>query len=125
MMTYQIPPAREGPPVRKILIAFALSTVLLLGGLADGVARAGKTGGRGRPPTSPGGTPKGKGYASGGGPYDTDAAAAQRREESRQTYQKGQQPRTTYTDSAGTPRPIDPRDREVQVLREQLDHERW
>jgi hypothetical protein len=60
-----------------------------------------------------------------GGGFDSAAAEAQRREESRAAFTKGQAPKPTYTDSKGTPRPIDPNDRRVEELRRQLDHEQW
>lgn len=59
------------------------------------------------------------------GSYDSTAAAAQRKEESRSVYTKGAAPQPTYTDPRGTVRPIDPQDRRVEQLRRELDRERW
>ncbi len=79
---------------------------------------------------SPRSSPSGRSYSTSGkkpepGGYDTSAATAQRREESKAVFQKSQQPRPTYTDAAGTTRPIDPRDRQVEDLRRDWDYERW
>lgn len=60
-----------------------------------------------------------------GGAYDTDAATAQRRQESKTVFTRGQQPRSTWTDSSNQAHPIDPRDRQIESLRRDLDHERW
>lgn len=57
--------------------------------------------------------------------FDQSAAKAQQREESKKTFTKGDAPRTTYTDSSGTSRPLDPRDRQLEDLRRDLDQERW
>jgi hypothetical protein len=91
------------------------------------------------PPFSPAPTvesPKGKSYSSGsgssatpgkkpaGGPtFDPGAAAAARQEESRKAYTKGTQPRTTYTDPSGTPRPTN--DQQVRDLRERVERNEW
>ncbi len=40
-------------------------------------------------------------------------------------FTKGQQPRSTWTDSRNQTHPIDPRDRQIESLRRQLDYERW
>jgi hypothetical protein len=69
--------------------------------------------------------PRGKSYPAGGGSYDSAAAEAQRKAESRSAYTKGQQPRPNYTDSQGNTRPLDPSDRRVEDLRRQLDPDRW
>jgi len=45
--------------------------------------------------------------------------------ESKTAITRSQRPAPAYTDPKGEARPIDPQDRTVQVLREQLDHERW
>jgi hypothetical protein len=72
------------------------------------------------------GTPSGSGVTRPAGKsYDPAAAEAQRKEESRRAYVKATQPRPTYTDPTGTPRPIDPKDRTIESLRRQLDRERW
>jgi hypothetical protein len=57
--------------------------------------------------------------------YDTGAARAQAMAESKTNFVRSQNPSPAYTDSAGQTRPIDPYDKTVQVLREQLDQERW
>jgi hypothetical protein len=88
---------------------------------------------RGPPVVRPGG----KSYASGqssptsnikppsGGRYDQSAASAQQREASRTAFTKGAAPKPTYTDSSGTSRPIDPKDRQIEDLRRDLDQTRW
>jgi hypothetical protein len=90
-----------------------------------------------RGPAASPGSVRGKGYVSGNGApsttsrrpqarsYDTLAADEKRKEASRSVYTRGQQPRTTYTDSRGAARPIDPKDRQIEELRRDLDHERW
>jgi hypothetical protein len=60
-----------------------------------------------------------------GTPFDTDAATAQKRAESRAAYQKATAPRSTYTDPKGTTHPIDQKDRQIDNLRSQLDQQRW
>jgi hypothetical protein len=60
-----------------------------------------------------------------GGSYDAVAATAQRHEESRAAFRKGQEPQTAYTDPRGTVRTIDPRDQRVEQLRRELDDQRW
>src|SRR5262249_41883184 len=88
-------------------------------------------------PASPGSL-SGKSYTTGGSAptpradrkpasssYDTSAAAAQRREESKAAFTRGQQPRSTWTDSQNQPHPIDSKDRQIESLRRQLDYERW
>jgi hypothetical protein len=57
--------------------------------------------------------------------FDSLAASAQAKQESRAKYVKGQAPRAEYQDSTGAVRQVDPKDQRIQVLREQLDHERW
>lgn len=59
------------------------------------------------------------------GGFDTLPAQAQRRQESRAAFTQGQQPKSTWTDPRGTPKPIDPTDRQVERLRRDLDRERW
>jgi hypothetical protein len=95
-----------------------------------------------RSPSSP--VPSGKSYSSGspsgraapsgapispggkrGSGFDRAAAEAQRKAESKIAYQRGTQPRQTWTDPKGMPRPIDPGDRTVKDLRRQFDYERW
>jgi hypothetical protein len=67
--------------------------------------------------------------------YDSLPAAEQKKAESRKAYVAAQEPKKTYTPSpspspspsasSGTPKPIDPKDRQIIELRNQLDHERW
>jgi hypothetical protein len=57
--------------------------------------------------------------------YDEAAARAQAMANSRAAFTQAQQPRPAYTDPKGESRPIDAQDKTVQVLREQLDQERW
>lgn len=45
--------------------------------------------------------------------------------ESKVAYQKGQQPKDSYTDRGGVSHNIDPKDRKIDSLRRELDHERW
>lgn len=108
-----------------------------------------------RPMTTPSSTPRGRTYSLGGSPstngtssgpryasggtttggaagtrpagpgYDRNAGQARRKEESRAVYTMGQQPRPAYTDAGGRTHPVDPRDRQVEDLRRQLDYERW
>jgi hypothetical protein len=72
----------------------------------------------------PGNRPGGSVPSRGGG-FDSAAAESQRREESRAAFTKGKAPETTYTDSKGAVRPIDPTDRRVEELRRQLDQAQW
>lgn len=88
-----------------------------------------------RPPASVGSS--GKNYSAGRGSdatagakpsrksYDVRAAEAQRHDESRAAFRKGQEPRTSYVDPKGVTRNIDPRDAEIRQLRQDLDYERW
>lgn len=57
--------------------------------------------------------------------FDNAAARAQKQQESKQAFQKGSQPKSSYTDTKGQTRPIDPKDQRVDNLRRQLDEERW
>jgi hypothetical protein len=87
------------------------------------------------PPAGPS-RPAGKGYSMGqggsgwtvktpqGGTYDAGAAAAQRRQESRAAFTRGQTPRPTYTTQRGESRPLDPKDRRVEQVRRE-DPGRW
>jgi hypothetical protein len=81
-----------------------------------------------------GGTPTGRRYSSGerdaapppklpGSDYDAEAAQARQREESRQRYLKGQQPKPTSTDPGGNVRRLDPQNQRTRTVREQLDPE--
>jgi hypothetical protein len=60
-----------------------------------------------------------------GGGFDSAAAAAQQKEESRAQFTKGKAPEPTYKDRNGEVRTIDPKDRRIEELRDQLDYERW
>lgn len=78
----------------------------------------------------------GKSYVSGGAPiapagvrprgpaFDTLAAGERRRAESREVFQRGQQPAPTYR-AGGKPRPIDPRDRMAESVRRRLNRDQW
>jgi len=57
--------------------------------------------------------------------YDKLAAAEQKKAESRAAYVQAQQPLKTYTPPKGDPKPIDPKDRQIEQLRADLDHQRW
>lgn len=62
----------------------------------------------------------------GTGNYDRSAAVEMHKEESRQSYTKGQEPSPTWVEpKTGTSRPIDPRDQTIDTLRRELDQERW
>jgi hypothetical protein len=60
-----------------------------------------------------------------GGGFDSAAAEAQRKAESRARYTKGRAPEPTYRDPEGTVHPVDPKDRRIEELRRELDRERW
>jgi hypothetical protein len=87
--------------------------------------------------TPSGTTPRGRDYSSTGGPslppprappgapYDQNAAEAQRREESRKKYEQGTAPRPTYPDPQGKPRPVDPNDRGVVIIRQPSGWDWW
>jgi hypothetical protein len=83
----------------------------------------GKSSSGNKPSFSGGGT-----ATSGGRPknssFDSKAAAAQQRAESKQQMQRAEAPRESYTVNGRTIN-IDPKDRKIQSLRQQLDHERW
>src|SRR5262249_25953311 len=64
--------------------------------------------------TTPGGVPPSAGTGPRGGGFDSAAAQAQRGEESRKAFTKGDAPRPTYTDPKGTVSPVDPADRRVE-----------
>jgi hypothetical protein len=82
-------------------------------------------GAAGSPSASRSPSPSGKSYGSRPGGFDSAAAAAQQKEESRARYTKGKAPEPTYKDPKGEVRRIDPTDRRVEDLRQQLDAERW
>lgn len=45
--------------------------------------------------------------------------------ESKVVYQQGRQPKESYTDRGGVTQRIEPRDRQVEFLRRELNYERW
>jgi hypothetical protein len=57
--------------------------------------------------------------------YDAAAAQSQRQTESRANFQKGQAPQSSYVDSTGATRKVDPRDAQIKQLRHELTYERW
>jgi hypothetical protein len=57
--------------------------------------------------------------------YDATAGAAQRRQESKAVYTRGNQPKPTYADGKGQQRPVDPKDQRIEQLRRELDEQRW
>jgi hypothetical protein len=80
--------------------------------------------------------PKGRDYSVGGGwqrppkrpdtgNYDVTAAEAQRHEESRKDYTKGEMTRPNYPDPKGKTRPIDPSDPGVVVIRRRAGWNWW
>lgn len=58
-------------------------------------------------------------------PFNTVAAKEQMKVETRRSYTASSTPRTEYTTSAGKTAKIDPKDRRIERLQTQLDHERW
>lgn len=79
--------------------------------------------GGGRSYATPSGNPK-----ASAGSFDTLAARNQQMAESRAAFQKarpGPQPRESYTDRGGVQHPIDPKDRQIEILRRELDYQRW
>ena len=88
-------------------------------------------------PPSPSGVPGGRSYSVGrttqpgtvkrpaGGSFDSAAASAQRREESKAAFTKGTKPRPTYTTPSGETRPLDPGDKRVEEIRRDTDARRW
>jgi hypothetical protein len=60
-----------------------------------------------------------------GGSFDSTAAAAQRREESKAAYTQGTKPRPTYTTHSGESRPLDANDKRVEEIRRDTDPGRW
>jgi hypothetical protein len=73
--------------------------------------------------------PTGKDYSVGrpgsDGTFDTGAAAAQRKQESRAAFTRGQKPKPTYTTPQGETRPIDPNDRRVEEVRRRYNPGWW
>jgi hypothetical protein len=59
------------------------------------------------------------------GSFDSTAAAAQRREESKAAYTQGTKPRPTYTTRSGESRPLDANDKRVEEIRRDTDPGRW
>jgi len=60
-----------------------------------------------------------------GGGFDSAASRAQKQQESKQAFQQGSQPRSTYTDGKGQTKTIDPKDQRIDSLRRDLNQERW
>jgi len=83
------------------------------------------------------GSPVGRGYSisrsqpsgpvkrSSSGSFDSAAAAAQRRQESKSAFTLGTKPRPTYTTSDGKTHPLDERDKRVEEIRRDTDPGRW
>ncbi len=88
-------------------------------------------------PPTPSGMPAGRSYSMGnprppgsvkspaGGSFDSAAAAAQRREESKAAFTRGSKPRPTYTTSGGETHPIDAGDKRVEEIRRDTTPGRW
>lgn len=88
------------------------------------------------PPPSPR-LPAGRSYSAGnttprqsvtkpaGGSFDSAAAAAQRREESKAVFTQATKPRPTYKAPSGETRPLDPSDKRVEEIRRDTDPNRW
>jgi hypothetical protein len=57
--------------------------------------------------------------------YDGGAGNAQKRVESRNEYKGGSAPAPSYKDSKGNEHKIDPKDKKIEQLRRDLDHEKW
>lgn len=57
--------------------------------------------------------------------FDSLAAKEQTKVESRKTFAQGTAPKTEYKTPSGTTLTIDPKDRKIENLRNQLSHERW
>ncbi len=91
-----------------------------------------------KPPPPPGSiSPQGRSYSVGktaqqgsakilaGGSFDSAAAAAQRRQESKAAFTQGSKPRTTYTTPGGETRPLDASDKRIEEMRRDTDAWRW
>jgi hypothetical protein len=79
-------------------------------------------------PSKPSGVPAGRNYSVGrpaGGSFDSAAAAAQRREESKAAFTRGTKPRPTYTTPGGETRPLDADDKRVEEIRRDTNPGRW
>jgi hypothetical protein len=59
------------------------------------------------------------------GSFDSAAAAAQRRKESKAVFTQGTKPRPTYTTPGGETRPLDAGDKRVEEIRRDTDAGRW
>jgi hypothetical protein len=95
--------------------------------------------GRSYPPglPRPSSVPTGRSYSAGktkppgsvttpaGGSFDSAAADARRREESKAVFTQGAKPRPTYTTPGGQTRPLDPGDKRVTEIRRDTDPGRW
>jgi anti-sigma28 factor (negative regulator of flagellin synthesis) len=62
---------------------------------------------------------------SSSGSFDSSAAAAQRKQESKTAFTLGTKPRTTYTTSDGKSHPLDAGDKRVEEIRRDIDPGRW
>jgi hypothetical protein len=74
-------------------------------------------------PTSPPVHPSGKSYSRTG--YDTAAADAKQRDESRIAYQAGQAPKPTYKTPTGIDRPVEPTHPQVVIVRKTVTPDLW
>lgn len=59
------------------------------------------------------------------GSFDSAAATAQRKQESKTAFTLGAKPRQTYTTSDGKTHPLDERDKRVEEIRRDIDPGRW
>lgn len=57
--------------------------------------------------------------------YDSKAGNLQKREESKQVFKKGEAPATSYVNPKGESVKIDPRDKKIAQLRNDLSEEKW
>jgi hypothetical protein len=57
--------------------------------------------------------------------FDSLGSKEQMKVESRQSYNKGQSTKTEYKTSSGSTAKIDPKDKKIDQLRNQLDREKW
>jgi hypothetical protein len=69
--------------------------------------------------------PPGSVKSPAGGSFDSAAAAAQRREESKAAFTQGSKPRPTYTTSGGETHPLDAGDKRVEEIRRDTKPGRW
>ncbi len=69
--------------------------------------------------------PSGPVKRSSSGSFDSAAASAQRKQESKATFTLGTKPRPAYTTSDGKTHPLDERDKRVEEIRRDSDPGRW